>query len=688
MEGLLNSVSSGATYSITPTNYPYQVQIEEAITDSVLGDSTGYLMAFLMLLGISFLTSSFVIFLVNERKSGAKHIQFVSGVQPKLYWLTNYCWDFVNYLVPIFVILILFAAFQQHAYVDDNRLGIVFLLLVLYFFATMPLIYLSSFIFDVPATAFSVTAVINILIGLFTLLIVDLFRNIAGTDDGDAYLFGTSMALVRVFYIFPNFSFAVGIMDMYKNWQLVQACYQIIIQTIKVNPNSTQFPHGTATCSNQQYLDDLANTGYYILDKDYQLQINYLSTTPPGVGGSVIALILEGFVFLGLLFLIEYKFKSFGSDGKADKVAKDVDVDVAVETERVQTMNSYDYPVIIKGLAKIYPKKGKQAAKRAVDGLDLSIDKGECFGLLGVNGAGKTTTFKMLTGDYLPTEGDAFISGHSVVSELQEVRRNVGYCPQFDALNPRLTGRETLRMYARLRGIVEHQIENEVQRMIEKLDLTKHSERNCGTYSGGNKRKLSTAMALIGDPEVILLDEPTSGVDPTTRRFLWDVLSQIVKEGKVVVLTSHSMDECEALCTRLTIMVDGSFKCLGSVQHLKSRFGNGYSMSVKKKYGLPTDSLKARIAQVFPAAKLLEEHSGLLNYKLPIDCASLGFIFTELEDLKLTEDVEDYGFSQTSLEQIFLKFSGEDDDLFGSDSSSTNSNENETALVASAADMI
>ena len=157
-------------------------------------------------------------------------------------------------------------------------------------------------------------------------------------------------------------------------------------------------------------------------------------------------------------------------------------------------------------------------------------------------------------------------------------------------------------MFARLRGIPERQIKEVVEIEITRLDLKKHADKKCGTYryvlitsflslslslslmplllaycSGGNKRKLSTAIALVGNPPIVLLDEPTTGMDPTTRRYLWDVVIGVIKEGRSVVLTSHSMEECEALCTRLAIMVNGSFKCLGSIQHLKNKYVRTFS---------------------------------------------------------------------------------------------------------------
>eukprot|EP00041_Stephanoeca_diplocostata_P024604 m.629157 g.629157 ORF g.629157 m.629157 type:complete len:160 (+) comp22562_c0_seq61:5145-5624(+) len=137
-----------------------------------------------------------------------------------------------------------------------------------------------------------------------------------------------------------------------------------------------------------------------------------------------------------------------------------------------------------------------------------------------------------------------------------------------------MNARELLTMYARLRGIGEASIPDCVENLIEKLDLTAHASRMCKTYSGGNKRKLSVACALVGDPQVLLLDEPTTGMDPGGRRFLWNVILGLVEQGRTVVLTTHSMEECEALCTCLTIMMSGRLRCFGSTQRIKARSVN------------------------------------------------------------------------------------------------------------------
>ena len=187
----------------------------------------------------------------------------------------------------------------------------------------------------------------------------------------------------------------------------------------------------------------------------------------------------------------------------------------------------------------------------------------------------------MITGDESIDSGSIILDSLDLSENMRKVQRRMGYCPQFDALIDLLTGEETLFMYARLRGVVESLIPQLVDALIDLMNLRKHAKKPVYAYSGGNKRKLSAALALIGDPAIIFLDEPTTGMDPKARRHFWNAIAQFRDHGKPIILTSHSMEECEALCTRLAIMVNGKFKCLGSIQHLKSKFGAGKSTSAR-----------------------------------------------------------------------------------------------------------
>jgi len=307
----------------------------------------------------------------------------------------------------------------------------------------------------------------------------------------------------------------------------------------------------------------------------------------------------------------------------------------------------------------------------AVDKLNLGVQRGECFGLLGVNGAGKTTTFKMLTGDVPASSGDAFIYGNSVTNDLKKCQRNVGYCPQFDAIIEELTGRETIRLFARLRGVPEKMIDRLVSKLAADLLFTQHIDKRVGAYSGGNKRKLSTALALIGNPPLVFLDEPTTGMDPVARRHLWNAISVIRESGTSLILTSHSMEECEALCSRLAIMVNGKFRCLGPTQHLKSKFGQGYTLiaqmpttenfaeeidGVVPRWERELEPLRQFIESRFPGCILKDIHPGFVHYHVTDTRVGWGALFSQMELAKAEFGLEAYSVGQTTLEQVFLNF--------------------------------
>lgn len=217
----------------------------------------------------------------------------------------------------------------------------------------------------------------------------------------------------------------------------------------------------------------------------------------------------------------------------------------------------------------------------------------------------------MLTGDIKISDGEAFVNGKSLITNMNEVHKITGYCPQFDALIDNLTGRETLNLFAMSRGIPKHKLKDVIMRLADDLNFTKHLDKKVQAYSGGNRRKLSTAVALIGNPVIIYLDEPTTGMDVASKRNLWNVVCNVRNAGKTIVLTSHSMEECEALCTRLVIMVNGAFKCLGSIQHLKSKFGQGFDLVIKlkrvkniEKVEREKEEVKEFIDREFPGAQL------------------------------------------------------------------------------------
>lgn len=444
--------------------------------------------------------------------------------------------------------------------------------------------------------------------------------------------------------------------------------------------------------------------------------------------------------------------------------AQSITICLAVET-LVQC--SCQFQVVLNGISKSYPQGYGMEPVAAIRGLWLRVWPGECFGLLGVNGAGKTTTFKVLTGEVRPDSGDAAIAGHSVVTQLAAARRRLGYCPQFEALPAAMTGREVLHMYAALRGVRgKARIADMAQQLLEQLGLLPYANVVCGAYSGGNKRKLSVAVALVGGPPLVLLDEPSTGMDPAARRFLWRVLqvrsagarggqvigsacsllteqllllllanaeprargdarcrsvglccveqphkqstsststcrhwftglcwelgsckagcfrygapllvlsytllvllvhilmcchfmccvtsygvctrccwrlqSQVLAGGRTIIITTHSMEEVEALASRLSIMTAGAACCVGTPQHLKNKFGDGYTLELRINPAAAgpgesgassstaaavaaTEAAEHHFTLIMPGAVVLEKEPGRLLLRLPLGSSS------------------------------------------------------------------
>lgn len=222
--------------------------------------------------------------------------------------------------------------------------------------------------------------------------------------------------------------------------------------------------------------------------------------------------------------------------------------------------------IVVTGLSKQYPDK------TAVDSISFSVDKGSIFSLLGVNGAGKTTTIKMLCGLTRPTGGEAYVLSHSIHTELDEVKKLVNISPQDTSVASRLTVRENLEFIAGIYGADRKKQREKADEMIQYFHLQEVADRRAKVLSGGWQRKLSIAMALITEPQIIFLDEPTLGLDVLARRELWEVIRRM-KEKITIILTTHYMEEAESLSDKVAVMVDGRIKAMGSVEELKEQTG-------------------------------------------------------------------------------------------------------------------
>jgi ABC-2 type transport system ATP-binding protein len=227
-----------------------------------------------------------------------------------------------------------------------------------------------------------------------------------------------------------------------------------------------------------------------------------------------------------------------------------------------------DFPVVAEGLQRRFKEV------EAVRGIDLKIGRGEIFGFLGPNGAGKSTTVRMLTTLLLPSGGRASVAGHDVVKEADAVRRAIGVALQDAAIDPLMTGRELIRLQAVLHGIPRSDVDRKGTELLDRVGLTAAGDRRVGTYSGGMRRRLDLALALIHTPEVLFLDEPTTGLDPNSRQAIWEEVRNLNAEGTTVFLTTQYMEEADRLAGRIAIIDNGSIVAEGTPAQLKAEVGD------------------------------------------------------------------------------------------------------------------
>ena len=291
------------------------------------------------------------------------------------------------------------------------------------------------------------------------------------------------------------------------------------------------------------------------------------------------------------------------------------------------------------GLVKTY------AGQRVVDNVSLEIARGECFGLLGPNGAGKTTTLRLLLGLISPDDGKIELLGEAIPDHARQARLRVGVVPQMDNLDPDFTVAENLMVYGRYFGINDAAIEARMPELLEFSNLTHKKNVKVPTLSGGMKRRLTLARALVNDPEVIFLDEPTTGLDPQARHLIWQRLRELTARGKTLVLTTHFMDEAERLCHRLAVMDNGRIISQGAPRELIA------------------DNIEPQVVEVFgeQAANWAQTHAASHAERFEVSGES---VFCYVQDAqKLLLELQRhpglrYVHRPANLEDVFLKLTG------------------------------
>jgi ABC-2 type transport system ATP-binding protein len=288
---------------------------------------------------------------------------------------------------------------------------------------------------------------------------------------------------------------------------------------------------------------------------------------------------------------------------------------------------------------------------RAVDGVDLEVAAGEIYAFLGPNGAGKTTTVRMLTTLLRPTAGSARVAGHDVVSEAADVRRAIGVALQEAALDPLMTGRELIRLQATLHGIPRDEGRRRADALLERVDLVDAADRQIGTYSGGMRRRLDMASALVHEPPVLFLDEPTTGLDPVSRKAIWAEVSKLNAEGTTVFLTTQYLEEADQLADRVGIIDVGRIVAEDTPGRLKAQIGRPH-LEIKLQDGgvEQAEEVVARFGKPLPGK------DGAVLVELERGAAEVAPVVRALDQAGLT--VEALDLVEPSLDDVFLAKTG------------------------------
>ncbi|XP_022665838.1 ATP-binding cassette sub-family A member 1-like isoform X2 [Varroa destructor] len=629
-----------------------------------------------MAIVVSYLITSAIMFPVQERVTKSKLIQLMSGVSRLTYVASNLLFDMGIMLVPIMCMVVICVLINPSEGFRSYRETTValFFILVTYGVSMLPFIYALAYLFKDSASALSALQVLSVVLVILVGPAIQIADLISVFNDT------MSTYWIKLASFFPGFAAAYAFGNIHVNGQDKQICDRIadedrhvfcptILKEL-IEPCCHPCPGSPSGFCFQ-------HTSLFTFDPRNGVMFQIMAMWVVGIFGFAFLVLMETYSQQAVVLLefvnyqgirnalsIKALRRRFGGsnfvhDQINDKIEPE-DSDVINEQQHVdhavREKKTNDYALLVHSITKYY------GTFRAVNEVSFSVRNRECFGLLGVNGAGKSTIFGMLTGDLLLSGGNAYIQQSDLRTRLREFQGYIGYCPQDNALIDCMTGREMLDLFCALRGLSREQTPAIVDYMIELMNLTPHANKLTRTYSGGNKRKLSIAIAMIGNPRMLYLDEPTAGVDPIARRKIWATLVAAQRDlGSAVLLTSHSMEECEALCHRIGIMVAGTMRCLGSSQHLKEKYSQGFTVLVKLAYDSKEleDAVCACMHHLFSGqCRLKTNHQRLLKFHVTSLNLKWSEVFELILQLRTRSDLalEDIQVSDTTLEEVFLTF--------------------------------
>jgi len=662
--------------SITATSFPMPITHRE----SLFQNSS---LALIVSIAFSFIPASFVWFVVKERTDSLTHLQFINGISNSSYWCSTFLWDITTFIPPFVVSMFLLIVFDTEVLTGSaSSTFATCVLMWLFIIASCPFIYVLSFVFESHIIAQNIVLLLGF-VGSVILLILSVALSMVESQHTrdvnkvlryfyrlvPAFCLGDGLSFIMLREaLFPDKSiFSLDIVG----WDVIFLLIDTVLYFLLLLIIQFSVTHNVLQIFSEFFCRSKSTTeSTSLLNND---DIEGTNSARSGrLGG-------------------QYSSPSEFTDPNED-------LDVRIEREGVQQGLFDKAPVVVKGLRKEYQTKSTALPFAAVADLNIHLEN-ECLGFIGPNGGGKSTTMKMITSAISPTRGDAFIQGLSISTEAQKVRHLVGYVPQFDALFYLLTGREHLALFARLKAIPEHKIDQYINYLGRKMGLLHLLDRPCGGYSGGNRRKLQLGLALFG--KVLCIDEASSGLDQRSQRQLWNLISSAMA-NRSILLTSHHLEEIENLASRVAIMCSGRIRALGTTQHLKSRHGKFYQIEVSfssketrdlvHKWVIDTfedlgkKNIKTEVKEIFAtdfdgdnststsqfasqpeedhyAVRRIELHNSTMLYKVSKQCCSIADLFSLLNKARNDSSVglTTYSVSDTRLDQVFVDIVHEDD---------------------------
>uniref|UniRef100_A0AC35U3S8 ABC transporter domain-containing protein n=1 Tax=Rhabditophanes sp. KR3021 TaxID=114890 RepID=A0AC35U3S8_9BILA len=583
-----------------------------------IGLLTGFLVL-VLLFTISMIPAGVARVLVYERINLIKQMVTNTGTPRIAYWLANFVVDILTYLLAMGVLFALCSIFSTQFFAYDASTRIASLITFILFGVNFILwIYIIQQVFVEPTKAYIMIGVCSFFLGTTLFVIYIILDKMKSNSDTMRNVTNFSMYL---FSLNPQFNLG---MVVYK--ASLYAFYYDIVGTqigaqdnLKISELDGVFPDlfmWSQTGSHMAFL------GFNILCCIFLL--------------SLLEFGYDIFPFIRILRNLHAKYalkRCVSTELVSQSVVDEEDI-----VDNIDVKNMEKYGVVCRGITKLYGLN-----HIAVNDISFCAPKGECLGLLGTNGAGKSTTFGLMTEELYPDKGKIY------------KKNEFGYCPQVHALNECLTPRQVLRAYGSLRGIPSSSLNTIVEWLLEKMNLDTFADKECGSLSGGNKRKVNMSISVIGNPDVILLDEPSSGMDVASQAFMWNLINSLRAEGKTLILCSHSMTEIESVCQKICIMIDGKIREIGSLQYLKEKLGFHYKLMVKmdSTSDSKTDKIKKIVKNSISSSTVESIYNSTIFYTIKWSETVVREITSTVLDLKAKNLITDFNFRPANLDDIF-----------------------------------